>query len=305
MKSKICGIYYVVGCEWMAGLRYYYSQADSDGLRWILAPVAGWVRVLSGHAFAWLPGAGYVNHSLRFLIAPSCSGVQFLIIAGGMLLFSFLHDMGTGKKRVLWTVSSPVLAYVYTVFVNGVRISLSIDLPPLLMETGLLPGCLTAERLHTVIGVFVYFGSLLFLYRLTEYLIRPGSRRNVLAPVFWYFLVVLLLPAVNLLVLHRQDSRTFLGYAVLVGGTCLLILILFTLPSIGVRSLIGRPDTSPSGSAVPARPIEGHRHLVSASGTRRTNLVPLCPFTKRERGLEGIAEPDGRPECSGYLEYQE
>lgn len=64
MKSKICGIYYVVGCVWMAGLRYYYSQADSDGLRWILAPVAGWVRVLSGHAFAWLPGAGYVNHSL-------------------------------------------------------------------------------------------------------------------------------------------------------------------------------------------------------------------------------------------------
>lgn len=224
MRKKTCGIYYAAGGVLMVGLKCYYSQASCDGLRWMLAPVAGWVRILSGHAFTYLPGIGYVNHSLRFLIAPACCGVQFLIIAMGMLLFSFLRDMDTTYKRILWTVCSLAGAYGYTIFVNGIRITLSIVLPPLLAKTTSLPGWLTPERLHTIIGISTYFTCLLLLHQMAAYLIGSGRKKSHLWPVLWYLLVVLLLPAAVRLLRPYQGNRTFAEYTLLVTATCLLML---------------------------------------------------------------------------------
>ena len=82
---------YLMGFSLILGMKYLYSKADCESLLWILGPTARWVELLSGIPFVYEPGFGYANHGLRFLIAPSCSGVQFMIITAAMLIFSFSH----------------------------------------------------------------------------------------------------------------------------------------------------------------------------------------------------------------------
>ena len=94
-------ILFLAGALIILGMKSYYRQADCDSLRWILGPTAGWVQLLSGIPFTYLSDAGYVNHSLRLLIAPSCSGVRFMIILFATLVFSFtpvIASSGAEKK---------------------------------------------------------------------------------------------------------------------------------------------------------------------------------------------------------------
>lgn len=264
MTARKKGIYYLFCLVVTAGLKYYYHLADSAHLLWILAPTAWWVRILSGIPFEFQPAAGYVNHSLRFIIAPSCSGVQFLILSIAALTFSFLHRMKDEKKCRLWILSSVCASYLFTILVNGFRIILSIHLPPLFRQLGWFSEGLTPERLHSIIGISVYFTALFFLYqladRLSGMLAQAGSpsrhfiplweteksslpsagalpspkrsiqypmRRALLrwaGPVFWYFLIVLGLPFLNRA--YEKEGEAFLQYALLLIILCLIIVAL-------------------------------------------------------------------------------
>ncbi len=168
MTAQKKGICYLFCLALTVGLKYHYHVADSAHLLWILAPTAWWVRILSGITFEYQPAAGYVNHALRFIIAPSCSGVQFLILSIAALTFSFLHRMKDKKKCSLWILSSVCTSYLVTILVNGFRIILSIYLPPLFRQMGWFSERLTPERLHSIIGITVYFTALFFLYQLAE-----------------------------------------------------------------------------------------------------------------------------------------
>lgn len=241
------GSFYMAAGTAAIALRIYYGGADSDGLLWILAPVAWWVRILSGTAYEYLPGVGYVNHAFQFVIAPSCSGVRFLIIVMLMSVFSFTHRMETAGKRTAWFLGSAAGAYLYTIFVNGIRIVLSIQVPRLLQQADIGAEWLTQKQLHTVIGTAVYFISLLILYRTAEYLslkmaengeagrnmdpekkegIRPAGRKQVffLPPVLWYSSAVLGIPFLNRAWNHNWEG--FTEYVCVVTGVCLPVLLL-------------------------------------------------------------------------------
>ena len=251
-------IFYLVGTLIVLGIKYYYSQADCDSLLWILAPTTHWVELLSGIPFTYISGTGYVNHSLRLLIAPSCSGVRFMIITIAMLIFSFVHIIASPKKspdlktslRVMrglgWTAVSIAFSWLFTVFVNGLRIITAIYLPLYLDRADLMKGPLTADRLHTMIGVVVYFIALLTLYRLAAYLIqkRSGSTeqtvntnqspeacrkqfltifaRKCIPPAFWYFFMTVGLPFLNRA--YQNGTAKFMEYVVLI--TCCLAFVL-------------------------------------------------------------------------------
>ncbi|MDE6202285.1 MAG: exosortase K, partial [Lachnospiraceae bacterium] len=156
-------IFYLTGAALVLGLKYFYSQADADQLKWILTPTSRWVSILSGISFEYMPHTGFVNHDIRFIIASSCSGVQFMLIAIATLIFSFVHRAGradgTGHmvKGIRWTALSIVSAYLFTILVNGFRIVLSIYLPDTLEKLGLsYEGWLTPNNLHTLIGTVTY-----------------------------------------------------------------------------------------------------------------------------------------------------
>ena len=66
-------------------LKFYYSTATPDELRWILAPTTVLVELLSGKSFEFESYTGYMSSDHRFVIAAPCAGVNFLITAFLML----------------------------------------------------------------------------------------------------------------------------------------------------------------------------------------------------------------------------
>lgn len=249
-------VFYMTGAFLILGLKCYYRGAGCDSLRWILGPTARWVQLLSRIPFTYMPGTGYVNHSLRLLIAPSCSGVRFMIILFATLVFSFTPviassktDGGSGPLRLpcrtfrmpdtvrpwargfCWIAACGILSWLLTVFVNGLRIIAAIYLPPYLEAAGLMDGALTQDRLHTLIGVVIYFIALLTVYRLIGRLVQrrperaflPALLRKCAPPVFWYFAFTLGLPLLNRA--GRGNAAEFTEFAALVLGCCAAILL--------------------------------------------------------------------------------
>ena len=281
---------YIMGFLLILGMKHLYSRADCDSLRWILGPTARWVEALSGIPFTYEPGMGYANHGLRFLIAPSCSGVQFMIITAAMLIFSFSHlwaapcpgttddsddssatAAASGRSRdaagapapdsqrprailrilpgLAWIAISLLLSYGFTIFVNGLRIVAAIYLPYFFKRAGVLGGWLTPDRLHTMIGAVVYFAALLTIHRLVGLLFdrfpradkdRPSTPilGKCLAPLFWYFFIVLGIPFLNRA--SRRGNGQFAEFALLVALCCGTLLLLHGLALLIRRKIRGR-----------------------------------------------------------------
>ena len=231
-------ILYIIGFLVVFGLKCFYSKAEADDLLWILTPTAWWVSILSGIPFTYEPDMGYVNHTLKYVIAPSCSGVQFLIITIALLIFSFVHRT---KKGFRWILGSIGISYLLTIIINGLRILILFCVPSLFEKHGLYNTLLTPERLHTIIGTAVYFASLLLIYRLTDHILSKRSTdhatdncrlllRKCLPPVFWYFFIVLGIPLLNHA--YQKGQTRFIEYLILISIVCGAVLLLSFLLSL-------------------------------------------------------------------------
>ncbi len=242
-------VFYLLGFILLFGIKYQCSNASSEDLEWILAPTAWWVKIISGIGFEKETHIGYVNHSFRFILATSCSGVQFMLITFATLLYSFVHRMGTMAKRIYWTIFSIGLSFLATIFVNGFRIVLSIYLPIYLevylptyfQQTAVYSQLLSPERLHTLIGTSVYFVCLCLIYKIVNYITKifagsgitnKGFRSGFkLIPVlFWYLLIGLGIPLLNRA--YNNNAEGFLAYAQIVFFVCLVSTVSFYLTSV-------------------------------------------------------------------------
>lgn len=238
------GIIYLLAVLAVLAIKIFYRTADSEALSWILAPTTWWVQVLSGISFEKMAHVGYVSHEYQFIIAPSCSGVRFLLIAFVMMIGSFTHRMESWGKKISWLGFSALFSYVSTIFVNGIRITVSIYLP-LMLGKDILPEWLTAERLHTMIGTVLYFSMLIGIYCLVQGICnRVGMStdtdekritKHFVMPVFWYFMMALGVPFLGRL--YRNDWNGFWQYALLVTGICIFLVLMFGLLGGTVRLL--------------------------------------------------------------------
>lgn len=211
-------------------VKMYYRTADSEQLFWILAPTTKWVQILSGISFEKITQVGYVSHEYRFIIAPSCSGVRFLLIAFIMMVFTFVPMIDSLRKKACWLGFSAIFSYITTIFVNGIRITVSIYLPLALADKEILPAWITAEQLHTIIGTTVYFSMLFGIYYLAGRFcktVQKSVAKQFLIPVFWYFAMVLGIPAIGRL--YRGDWTGFSQYTAIVTGVCMLIVLFIWL----------------------------------------------------------------------------
>lgn len=190
-------------------IKYHYSRAGSEDLRWILLPTARVVELFSGIRFVEELHAGFINRSHRILIAPSCAGVNFLIIAFGVAVISGLHHIKKIALQFVWLVAALIAAYLLTIFVNAFRITISIySYDDRLFALWLEPG-----RLHLLEGVLIYSFFLCLFYRIIEAglcraygRIAPAiseEKQNALPamtavlPLFCYLTVTLLIPLLN------------------------------------------------------------------------------------------------------------
>jgi exosortase K len=177
-------------------LKFYYSTATPDELRWILAPTTFFVELLSGERFEFESYAGYMSSDRRFVIAVPCAGVNFLITA--FLMLALRRLWRERFRAVGWSMIplAAVLAYGATLVANTARIWLALEMRARAVEVS----GLTNNQLHRLEGIVVYFGFLLLLFLVVE---RFESRRPLrlsrvmVFPVLVYYAVTLGIPLVN------------------------------------------------------------------------------------------------------------
>ncbi len=195
-------------------LKYHYSTASVNHLRWILAPTTFIVDLVTSTAFTFESHAGYMSDDHTFLIAASCAGVNFLIIAFSMLTLGELWR----TREIAWRVIPlyAFAAYMTTLIANTVRIVIAMWMHDEKFSTRWLD----ADELHRIEGIVVYFSFLLLLFLASEgrtenktYRVKlllaiyyavtlgiPLVRGSFVEPEFWrHAMFVVLVPVILIL----------------------------------------------------------------------------------------------------------
>lgn len=177
-------------------LKLYYSTATPDELRWVLAPTTVLVELLSGRSFTFESYTGYMSSDHRFVIAVSCAGVNFLLTA--FLMLGLRRLWRDRFQHVSWTFLpvTAAVAYATTLIANTVRICIALEI----QRHSFQVNGLSANQLHRLEGIVVYFGFLLLLFVLTE---RKESVRGwrsprlLIFPLVIYYATTIGIPLLN------------------------------------------------------------------------------------------------------------
>lgn len=218
-------------------LKSWYTTAGSNDLFWILAPTAWLVETVSGIDFYHLPAAGWVNQSHGVVIAPSCSGMNFLIMLLAMVTCRLILSPLSISYTLLSAAFSAMAAYCITLVVNALRIWISL----LLYGLDIYDGLLTPETVHRIAGISIYYLFLCFSYQAVSFMLKQTvmedkqnsgrcSGRRVsppAVPLGCYLLFTLGVPVLNRA--YGANPERFLLHGSTVLGISILITI--TLPA--------------------------------------------------------------------------
>lgn len=214
MGLNACFILLLLGVAY--SLKAHYSHARGEALGWILRPTAGLVETATGIEFTDEGEEGYLSREARIRIAPSCAGVNFLIISLLTATLTGLFRFHSLFAKLGWLMASGVLAYGMTLLSNTVRITLSIHA----YRSDIYSGWITPERVHRMEGIVVYLLFLCLFHVLISRLTLNFSsieiqekqgrgasnfrrmRRKTFGNdprliLVWYLAVVLVIPIIN------------------------------------------------------------------------------------------------------------
>ena len=166
MKTRLAFAILAIVIVW--GLKRHYADAQPDDLSWILTPTARLVSATTGATFVMQPGEGYFSRERLFLIEKSCAGINFMIAAFVMLIAALFHRVESRVEAMRVVGASLLVSYSAAVLVNTVRISIA-------MWLGSHPAALSAfsaDEVHRLEGITVYFAGLVLLYELVRRLDR-------------------------------------------------------------------------------------------------------------------------------------
>jgi exosortase K len=230
MKTRFAMLAVVVLAMW--GLKRYYADAPVDDLGWILTPTTRLVTSVTGVAFDYQPGEGYVSGERLFLIAKPCAGINFMIAAFGMMAWMGLRRATSALAAADVIVLSLVTSYVAAIAVNAVRIAAALWLGAHHVEAAWL----TPAQFHRIEGIVFYFGGLLALYDIVRWFEDSDRARVPMAPLVCYYAMTIAVPIAN-------GSYSRPGFAGHVSIVALLPLALTGLLG-GVHLLITRAKPS-------------------------------------------------------------
>ena len=174
-------------------LKVYYSTASANELLWILAPTTRMVELLSGRDFTFESFTGFMSSDHTFVIAVPCAGVNFLLTAFLMLGLRSLWRARFEAVSWRFLPISAVIAYVATLIANTTRIWIALEIQQHSIEFSWL----TANQLHRLEGIVVYFGFLLLLFLVTERMEGAKTRSLLLFPLVIYYATTLGIPLLN------------------------------------------------------------------------------------------------------------
>lgn len=225
-------------------VKHHFSGADPADLAWILAPTAALVEGVTGLVFAPDPALGYVCPQARVIIAPACSGINFLIIAFAVTAIAGLARFRSLRAKAAWLIASAAIGYGATLAANTGRIVTAIWLN----HADFYSAWASADSAHRMLGILIYLPGLYLIHHLAQRLVRTlaptavccAQRPRVFPnplPLIVYGVVLLLVPLLN--DAGRIADPLFISHALAVTGGALFIYALIA----GIRLsffMIGR-----------------------------------------------------------------
>ena len=215
-------------------LKDFYSHANSEDLSWIIAPTAFVAELFTSLSFSPEPGYGWVDVRHNVVIAPVCAGVNFLIIAFCMSAFQILWKRNSAQGLITGIIMAGLVSYLLTIVANTTRIVLAVSL----FNLDIYHHWLTADMVHRLVGIVVYYLLLCFYSQAVNYCLSGKSRhvqerKNLsrkktllLVPLIWYLLFSVGVPFANNA--FTTDPDQFIRHAVTLGAvTVLITLILY------------------------------------------------------------------------------
>jgi exosortase K len=172
MRRKLLALAVAALVAW--GLKRHYAEARVDDLSWILGPTSHLAGAISGTTFVFQPGEGYFSREQLFVIAKSCAGVNFMVAAFGMLVLTALRRIDSPTAAACVLAASLLASYGAAVLVNTVRIVVALWLAA---HPAGWSG-FSAEHVHRLEGITVYFGGLVLLHELAQWLGRRAFPRE-------------------------------------------------------------------------------------------------------------------------------
>lgn len=210
-----------------AALKFAYSRSSVNELVWVLGPTTSLVEIVTGEEFKFESYAGYMSRDQSFLIADSCSGVNFMIVA--FLVLAAIKMRKGWNDTAGWSFLpiAAFVAYGTTLVANTVRIAVA------MRQHRMYPDMIwvNPEQMHRFEGIFIYFGFLVLLYLVAENLYDRGYQKvggslslfkRTLIPLGIYWFVVLGVPLVN--GAYRQ-GKSFWEHTLFVLFTPLLLVL--------------------------------------------------------------------------------
>ena len=215
-------------------IKWHYSVASVNQLRWILAPTTWLVELITGRQFEFESYTGYMSSDRTFVIAASCAGVNFLITS--FLMLSLRKVWKDRATKITWRFFAivAIAAYLATIIANTVRISSALLLRRMPVEIGL-----SADQLHRFEGIFIYFGFLLLVFLLSEKVsdrnsgaagigsAGSGLVRQAFFPLLIYYGTTLGLPLANGAYRQGMDFLEHAGFVLITPLLLLLPIITF------------------------------------------------------------------------------
>jgi exosortase K len=257
----------VLGADYAA--KSFASHAGARELDFLLAPTAALVGALTGRTFVAEAGTGYIARELYLVIAPVCSGMNFLIIAFTALACAFAPRIPRPSYKLAWVLTAAPLAYVATVVANALRITLGLGAGRAIAAAGWL----SPEGAHRAVGVAVYLAALLGLHALASAAFgkRPGSAT---VPLACYVGVTVLAPLLR----GAAHDPAFFSHAALVLGTAgalgVMVWHLSRSAHLGALASFERDDRDPEDP----RPA---RHAAARADTVVDPFPPRLELAER------------------------
>ncbi len=142
-------------------LKFWYQTASITDLKWFIEPTVLLVKWMSGLQFYFSPEHGFYNMDSSILITKDCSGVNFLIIAVTLSVFTRLSSpsvISNIKRSYPFIIFA---SFVITITANTARIMGAICLLPC---KDLISALNMGEFIHQTEGIFVYLFFLIIFY---------------------------------------------------------------------------------------------------------------------------------------------
>jgi exosortase K len=262
-------------------LKYFYSTASANELRWILWPTTRLTELVTGTTFTFEGYAGYLSSDRTFLIASACAGVNFLIAAFVLLSLRQLWNKRESGTRWYFFPFAIAVSYALTIVANTVRISSALWLNK---ERQGFAG-LDHDEVHRLDGIFIYFGFLLLLFVAYEKLSSENKAvrlRQYLFPLAIYYAMTLAVPILNGALNQGMD---FWRHAAFVLAAPLVLVMCVAVPAQLISRYSKKKDVAAFAPLLPAD--------LSADEIRaRANVRDAAAFSHRTIWLKHTSVVD-------------